>query len=81
MAVAKITLIVWTDPPGQKAFARVTTLISHRFPVHNKIFATCPAPDGETVVLRLAPANVDTLISADPVAFWDEWRGRWLGVA
>src|SRR6266404_6597011 len=49
------------------------------FRVHNKIFATLP-PDGETVVLRLAPANVDTLISADPVAFWDEWRGRWLGV-
>jgi len=49
------------------------------FRVANKIFATLP-PDGETVVLRLAPANVDTLISADPVAFWDEWRGRWLGV-
>src|SRR6266850_6653388 len=49
------------------------------FRVHNKIFATLP-PDGQTVVLRLAPANVDTLISADPVAFWDEWRGRWLGV-
>src|SRR5260370_35007222 len=49
------------------------------FRVHNKIFATLP-PDGETVVLRLAPANVDTLISADPVAFWDEWRGRGLGV-
>ncbi len=49
------------------------------FRVHNRIFATLP-PAGQTVVLRLAPANVDTLISADPVAFWDEWRGRWLGV-
>src|SRR3954466_6457253 len=49
------------------------------FRVHNKIFATLP-PDGQTVVLRLAPANVDTLISADPVAFWDEWPGRRLGV-
>src|SRR5258706_5167883 len=49
------------------------------FRVHNKIFAALP-PDGETVVLRLAPANVDTLISVDPVAFWDEWRGRWIGV-
>src|SRR6266508_2568319 len=49
------------------------------FRVRNKIFATLP-PDGQTVVLRLAPANVDTLISADPVAFWNEWRGRWVGV-
>src|SRR5947199_9131166 len=49
------------------------------FRVHNKIFATLP-PDGQTVVLRLAPANVDALISADPTAFWNEWRGRWLGI-
>lgn len=49
------------------------------FRVRNKIFASLPA-DGKTVVLRLAPANVDALISADPVAFWNAWRGRWLGV-
>ena len=49
------------------------------FRVRNKIFATLP-PDGQTVVLRLAPANVDALISADPTAFWNEWRGRWLGI-
>jgi len=49
------------------------------FRVHNKIFATLPS-DGKTVVLRLAPANVEALISVDPVAFWNEWRGRWLGV-
>src|SRR5437773_10066186 len=49
------------------------------FRVHNKIFATLP-PDGQTVVLRLSPANVDSLLSADPVALWDECLGRWLGV-
>src|SRR2546427_12475001 len=49
------------------------------FRVHNKIFATLP-PDSQTVVLRLAPANVDALVSADPTAFWNEWRGRWLGI-
>src|SRR5207245_10130351 len=49
------------------------------FRVHNKIFATLP-PDGQTVVLRLAPANVDALVLADPAAFWNEWRGRWVGV-
>src|SRR5881628_1727631 len=49
------------------------------FRVHNKVFATLP-PDGQTVVLRLAPAHLYTLISADPVTFWDEWCGRWLGV-
>ncbi len=49
------------------------------FRVRNKIFATLPL-DGQTVVLRLAPANVDSLISADPVAFWNEWRGRWVGI-
>src|SRR6266566_3450106 len=49
------------------------------FRVHNRIFATLP-PDGRTVVLRLAPADVDALVSADQVTFWDEWRGRWLGI-
>jgi hypothetical protein len=49
------------------------------FRVHNKIFATLP-PDGHTVVLRLAPANVDALVSANPATFWNEWRGRWLGI-
>ena len=49
------------------------------FRVHNKIFATLP-PDGQTVVLRLAPANVDALVLADPAAFWNEWRGRWVGI-
>jgi len=33
------------------------------FRVRNKIFATLP-PDGQTVVLRLAPADVDALVSA-----------------
>jgi hypothetical protein len=49
------------------------------FRVHNRIFATLP-PDGHTVVLRLAPADVDALVSADQDTFWDEWRGRWLGI-
>jgi hypothetical protein len=49
------------------------------FRVRNKIFATLP-PGGETVVVRLAPANVDALVSADQATFWDEWRGRWLGI-
>ena len=49
------------------------------FRVHNKIFATLPG-DGRTVVLRLAPNDVYALASGDGVTFWDEWRGRWLGV-
>src|SRR5947207_14435807 len=48
------------------------------FRVHNKIFATLPR-DGQTVVLRLAPRNVDALVLADPAAFWNEWPGRWVG--
>ncbi len=49
------------------------------FRVRNKIFATLP-PDGQTVVLRLAPADVDVLVSAAQATFWNEWRGRWLGI-
>jgi hypothetical protein len=49
------------------------------FRVHNKIFATFP-PGGHTVVLKLAPANVDALVSANQATFWNEWRGRWLGI-
>jgi len=49
------------------------------FRVRNRIFATL-RPDGQTVVLRLSPANVAALISMDADTFWDEWRGRWLGI-
>ena len=49
------------------------------FRVHNKIFATLPS-DGRVVVLRLAPNDVYALASGDGATFWDEWRGRWLGV-
>jgi len=54
--------------------SRAHTFFAPIFRVHNKIFATLrpmvrPSCSG-------GPANVDTLISADPVAFWDEWRGR-----
>jgi len=49
------------------------------FRVRNKIFATLP-PYPRTVVLKSLPANVDALVASDSTAFWDEWRGRWLGV-
>lgn len=49
------------------------------FRVRNKIFATLP-PDGHAVVLKSRPANLDALVSSDGATFWDEWRGRWLGV-
>ena len=49
------------------------------FRVRNKIFATLP-PDPGSVVLKSLPANVDALVASDRVTFWDEWRGRWLGV-
>src|SRR5207247_11358514 len=49
------------------------------FRVRNKTFATLP-PDGQTVVLRLAPADVDALVSAAAATFWNEWRGRLLEI-
>jgi hypothetical protein len=49
------------------------------FRVRNKIFATLP-PDRCTVVLKSLPANVDALVSSDSATFWDEWRGRWIGI-
>lgn len=49
------------------------------FRVRNKIFATLP-PDPRTVVLKSRRANLDALVSSDGATFWDEWRGRWLGV-
>jgi hypothetical protein len=49
------------------------------FRVRNKIFATLP-PDRRTAVLKSLPANVDALTAAHGATFWDEWRGRWLGV-
>jgi hypothetical protein len=49
------------------------------FRIRNKIFATLP-DDGRSVVLKTTPGNLDALVSADGSIFWDEWRGRWLGV-
>ena len=49
------------------------------FRVRNRIFATLP-PDRCAVVLKSRRANLDALISSDQATFWDEWRGRWLGV-
>ena len=49
------------------------------FRVKNKIFATLPA-DPAVVCLKTTPANLDALIAADPLAFRNEWRGRWLRV-
>src|SRR2546421_12930928 len=49
------------------------------FRVRNKILATLP-PDGQTVVLRLAPADVDALVAAAQAPFWNEGRGRGLGI-
>ena len=36
--------------------------------------------DCGAVVIKATPANVEALISADAETFWDEWRGRWVGV-
>ena len=49
------------------------------FRVRGKIFATLPK-DGGAAVLKTTPANLEWLVSADEATFWDEWRGRWLGV-
>src|SRR5205085_12645783 len=49
------------------------------FRVRNKIFATLP-PDRGTVILKSLPANVDALVSSDSATFWNEWRGRWIGI-
>ena len=49
------------------------------FRVRNKIFATLPL-DGAAVFLKTTPASLDALVAADPTTFWDEWRGRWLGI-
>jgi len=49
------------------------------FRVRNKIFAALPDGD-RAVVVKTDPANADALISWDGIAFWNEWRGRWLGV-
>ena|SRR5687768_12447208 len=49
------------------------------FRVRNKIFATLPA-DARAVVVKSTASNIDALIARDPVTFWDEWRGRWLGI-
>jgi hypothetical protein len=46
--------------------------------VRNKIFATLP-PDGH-LVLKTTPANLDALVTADPVAFARVWGERWVGV-
>src|SRR5439155_24013874 len=48
------------------------------FRVRNKIFAALPDGD-RAVVVKTDPANADALISWDGIAFWNEWRGRWLG--
>jgi hypothetical protein len=49
------------------------------FRVRNKIFATLREND-QAVILKTTPANLDALVRADAETFWDEWRGRWVGV-
>src|SRR5947208_11819677 len=49
------------------------------FRVRNKIFAALPDGD-RAVVVKTDPANAEALVSWDGIAFWNEWRGRWLGV-
>lgn len=49
------------------------------FRVRNRVFATLP-PDAGIVVLKSLPTNVDALVSSDSATFWNEWRGRWVGV-
>src|SRR5204862_235302 len=49
------------------------------FRIRNKIFATLPLDRG-AVILKSLPANVDALVSSDSATFWNEWRGRWIGV-
>ena len=49
------------------------------FRVRGKIFAAFP-DEPRTVVLKTSPVNLDALVTADEETFWDEWRGRWLGV-
>src|SRR5439155_23900219 len=49
------------------------------FRVRNKIFAALPDGD-RAVVVKTDPANAEALVSWDGIAFWNEWRGRLLGV-
>src|SRR5437773_8333771 len=49
------------------------------FRVRNKIFAALPDGD-RAVVVKTDPANAEALVSWDGIAFWNEWRGPWLGV-
>ena len=49
------------------------------FRVRGRIFATLRR-EWQAVVLRTTPANLSALVSADSTTFWDEWRGRWVGV-
>lgn len=49
------------------------------FRVRGKIFATLRS-HARAVILETTPANLDALVSADAATFWDEWRGRWVGV-
>jgi hypothetical protein len=32
------------------------------------------------VILKSLPANVDALVLSDSATFWNEWRGRWIGI-
>jgi hypothetical protein len=49
------------------------------FRVRNKIFLTLKR-DASIVVVKSNSANIDALVARDPAAFWDEWRGKWLGI-
>ena len=49
------------------------------FRVRGKIFASLP-PDGRSVSLKVTPANLDALVTADPNTYAAIWGGRWLCV-
>ena len=50
------------------------------FRVRGKIFATLPPKMPARVVLKVAPAELDVLVSVDPETFKDVWGGRGVGV-
>src|SRR5205814_2253934 len=49
------------------------------FRVKNKIFATLPN-EAAVLCVKTSTANLDALVAADPLAFSNERRGRWLRV-
>ena len=49
------------------------------FRVRKKIFATL-APDGRTACFKVAPEDLDALVTAEPATYRTTWGGRYLAV-